>query len=181
MPDPTPRPLEGTTTGGTTTVMRRSAQDYRPTALVDFRPRVLGDNPVATQRILGLVQAGHSYRHIAEIGHYQGAWSREYLDACLAANRVTPTGGVPQEPQEPTPPTIGRPLPVNAYERQVLGKVCSAWLNPEIAAYLGVPETRIKSTVRALVTRSKSRDRLDLVVGVLTGLLNPVDEADHDA
>lgn len=162
------------------TVMRKGSHGQVPTPLVDFRPTVIGDNPVATQRIMGLVAAGHSYRHIREVGHYQGAWSESYLNTILSLNRVVLPGSPYAAAAQPQRP-VGKPLRVNAYERAVLAKVCAAWSNDEIAVWTATPETRVKSTIRTLVKRADARDRIALVVAVLTHELNPVDEADHDA
>jgi DNA-binding CsgD family transcriptional regulator len=160
------------------TVVRAGADGKpRHVPLADFGARKDHGNPVAAQRILGLVRAGHSYRYIAEVGRYQGSWDKQLLDAVLASHRVDVAGSTLATEL----PAHARPLPVNDFERRVLDGICAGLTNTEIAEQGQLVPERVRSTARSLIRRAGARDRIALVVAVLTHATVPCPEGDHDA
>lgn len=162
-----------------THVVKRAGADgkLRDMPLVDFGGKhLMNTNPVAVQRILGLARAGHSYRYVLEVGTYQGSWDAAFLDAVLAAHRIELHG---TQLAKQLPPDA-RPLPCNDYEYGVLRGIVDGHTNAEIAESLALPVERIRSTASTLASRAGCRDRIGLIVAVLTGKALPCNEGDHD-
>jgi hypothetical protein len=141
----------------------------------DFQARNLGPNPVRTMRVLGMVRAGHSWKHIVEVGRYQGAWTEQEARNILAANGVP----VPEGPHPAATP--GRVLPLPHQQLVVARAMTRAWTNAEIAAHHKLPEGTVKAYVRQIIAASECRDRIGFVVAVLTGQIDLRDQDEHDA
>lgn len=155
--------------------MRGQPRRRKPEAgeLPDFGAISLGDNPVVTMRVLGMLKAGHSVRHIVEVGRYHGSWTGADVDRILKANRTT----IPEEP-DPRPfstrPTSAHTVALPARQVTVVHHICQGMTNSEIAVALDLPLNTVKSHVSEILAACMCRDRVALVVAVLTGRLVPV-------
>lgn len=154
--------------------MPRPRSPRNPDTLPDFGAMSLGDNPRQTMRVLGMVKAGHSLGHILEVGQYHGSWTPADVDRILRANKVP----MP-EPPDPRPNSIkltsARTVPMSARQVQIAHLICQAMTNEEIAAHTGLPSNTVKSHVSAILGLCDCRDRVALVVAVLSRELVPVE------
>jgi DNA-binding NarL/FixJ family response regulator len=125
----------------------------------------LGSNPRQAMRIIGMVRAGHPLGHILEVGRYHGAWTAADVNRVLADNRLAL---VPPQLVRGAPRTIQ----VTPKQAQVIHGVCQGMTNAEIGAATDMPLDTVKSTVSAVLTKTGCRDRIALVIAVLTKRLD---------
>lgn len=147
----------------------------KPADMPDFGAIYLGSNPTQTQRVLGLIRAGHPRAYIVEVGRYQGTWTAADVDRILRANRVRALGAPPHRTPTPTARTI-RLAPTMA---KVAYAVSQGLTNDEIATYLKLSPNTVRSYVGTVLRATGSRDRVALVVAVLTRRLNVIEEEDQ--
>ena len=144
-------------------------------ALPDFGAISLGDNPRQTTRVLGMVRAGLSLDHILEVGRYQRSWTKADVERILRANRVP----FP-DPPDPSPfsarPTSARTVKLTTTQVAVVHRVCQGLTNKEIADDLGLSPNTVRSYVSTILSEAGCRDRIALIIQVITGRLVPVTE-----
>lgn len=170
-------PAKPTGTRPTTVRPDRRGQP-RQVPLPDFGAVALGPHPQQTMRVLGLVRAGHPWKYILDVGRYQKSWTEADVRRILRANRIA----LADQPAEAhRAPVQAAPLLLHRRHLSVLDGVCKGWTNAEIGAYHGIPESTVKVAVRSITKKAGVRDRVGLVVAVLTGQLAPAEEGDHDA
>jgi DNA-binding NarL/FixJ family response regulator len=147
----------------------RPGRDGKPhhVDLPDFGAISLGNNPNQTMRILGMIRAGNSYDYIIQVGHYHGTWSKADVDRILRDNKVR----IPEAPD-----TNARTAFLTPREMQVVHHLCQAQNDQEIAQTLGVTDYTVRAHINKALASTGCRDRITLVVQILTGQLAPIPE-----
>jgi DNA-binding NarL/FixJ family response regulator len=137
----------------------RPGRDGKPhhVDLPDFGAISLGNNPNQTMRSLGMIRAGH----------YHGTWSKADVDRILRDNKVR----IPEAPD-----TNARTAFLTPREMQVVHHLCQAQNDQEIAQTLGVTDYTVRAQINKALASTGCRDRITLVVQILTGQLAPVAE-----
>jgi DNA-binding NarL/FixJ family response regulator len=153
----------------------------RPVDLPDFGAVSLGPAPAQTMRILGMIRGGHTYDYILRYGHYHGTWSKADVDRTMRNNRVTLPDAPDPAGQHSRKLTSARTAVLTTRQLAVCHYLCNAQNDAEMAAALGVGLPTIRKYVNDTLAATHTRDRLELVVSILTGKLVPVQAADDDA
>lgn len=149
--------------------MPPTKRSHRPKEDVfpDFGALALGPHPHQTMRVLGLVRAGHSMHNILEIGRYQGSWTPKDVERILRTNRVR----TPDAPDAGNAPPGARVLKLPATQAAVVDLVRQGLDNHEIADALGLSPNTVRSYVSQILHAAGCRDRVALVIAVLTRTL----------
>lgn len=127
-------------------------------------------------RIVALIRAGHSLDYILERGRYENSWTKQdVVRICTQAHIPLP----PSVHGQANLHAAGEPFRLPPRQIAVLHHMALAATNAEIAKAIKVKEVTVKADVRSIIAKSGYRDRIGVVVAVLTKRLIPV-EVDYE-